>query len=142
MVWLVELATTEHTAKLNIETVCLMSIFSHYLWAIFVQTIFEILHRKLQVMMLSWNHWAVSFYFIPMFSSCLNSHVLYYLPYPHILTSCLNICCYPCVLHGVLEPNLEAACNTIKFFEHRQVRKLLSNSTLHQESNLECCLLP
>lgn len=143
MAWLVELTNTDHPAELNIETACLVSIFSLYAWAIFVQTIFKVLHRELQVMMCNWNHWAVSFYFILMFSSCLYSHVLYYLPYPNNLTSCLSICS-PCVLHRVLElePSLEAACNTIKFFEHRQVRKLLSNSTLHQESDLESHLLP
>lgn len=79
----------------------------------------------------------------PDFFSCHSSHVLYYLPCPNTLTSCLNICCSPCVLCQVLElePSLEAACNTIKFFEHRQIRKLLSNSILHQDSDLESRLL-
>lgn len=41
MAWLVELANTDHPAELNIGTVCLVCIFSYYVWAIFVQTVLQ-----------------------------------------------------------------------------------------------------
>lgn len=138
MAWLVELSNTDHPAELNFETVCLVSNFSHYVWAIFVETILKILHRKLQVIMCNWNHWAV-FYFILTFSSCFNSHVLCYLCYPNTIISHLSICS-PCVLHQVLKLDQAWKWHVTLFFEHRWVRNLLANSTLLQESNLD--LLP
>lgn len=143
MTWLVALAKTDHRVELNTETAWIVSIFP---------TMCEqfLLKQSLKFYIGNCRLWcaigttglypsALSWCFFPSQFTCT-----VYLPYSNILTLCLNICCSPHVLHQMLEleSSLEAACNTIKFFEHRQVKKLLSNSTLHQESDLESCLLP
>lgn len=118
MAWLVELANTDHSAELNIGTVCLVSVFSYYMWAIFVQTVLKILHRKLWIEIIGLYPPTLSWCFLP-----VSIHMYsYYLSYPNSLTSCLSIYCFPSVLHQMLElePILEAACN-------RQVKKILSN---------------
>lgn len=95
---------------------------------------------KLQVTRCIRNHLAVSFFFILMFYSYLNSHVLYsYLtvvPHHHDLGFVFSLCSELSAVPGA-KPG-----STIKLSEHRQVMKLLSNSTLHGGNDLESHLLP